>query len=77
MSSVAVSKSLKPIHDRMPVIVDKKNFSGWLDPNVKAEDLAALQKPAPEKLLEAVPVGLMVNNPKFDDPRCAEPVNVA
>jgi putative SOS response-associated peptidase YedK len=70
------NKTLKPIHDRMPVILDKKDFARWLDPKqAKAEDLAALICPAPEKLLEAVPVGLYVNNPKYDGPKCAEPVS--
>jgi putative SOS response-associated peptidase YedK len=58
----------------MPVILDKKHFGRWLDPKpAKAVDLANLLRPAPEKLLEAVPVGLLVNNPKFDSPKCAEP----
>lgn len=71
------NKTLKPIHDRMPVILDKKSFDRWLDRKpAKAEDMVDLLKPAPEKLLEAVPVGLWVNNPKFDDPKCAEPVAV-
>ena len=72
------NETLKPIHNRMPVILDKKDFAHWLDPKpAKAEDLAGLLKSAPEKLLEAVPVGLLVNNPKFDDPIYAEPVHVA
>jgi putative SOS response-associated peptidase YedK len=62
----------------MPVILDNKDFARWLDPKrAKAEDLAPLICPAPEKLLEAVPVGLYVNNPKYDGPKCAEPVSAA
>src|SRR5262245_39923059 len=71
------NKTLKPIHDRMPVILDKKDFATWLDLKTKPEALTALLCPAPEKLLEAVPVGLMVNNPKFDNPKCCEPVSAA
>ena len=62
----------------MPVILDKKDFALWLDPTVeKGDELEGLLKPAPEKLLEAVPVGLMVNNPKFDSPKCCEPMSAA
>jgi len=72
------NRTLKPIHERMPVIVDKKDFKLWLDPKVeKGEDLEAVLKPAPDALLEAVPVGLMVNNPSYDGPKCCEPVSAA
>src|SRR5262249_49526186 len=72
------NETVRPVHNRMPVILDKKDFSQWLDPKLsKAEELSSLLCPAPEKLLEAVPVSLAVNNPKVDSPKCCEPVNAA
>ena len=56
---------VRPIHNRMPVILDKKDFSKWLDPTLStAEDLTPLLKPAPEKLLEAEPVAVVGEKPE-------------
>jgi putative SOS response-associated peptidase YedK len=44
---------LAPIHDRMPVIVDRSNYERWLDPNQGQDDLLALLKPMPDTALEA------------------------
>jgi putative SOS response-associated peptidase YedK len=35
---------------------------------------AKLLVPCPEKQMAAPPVSALVDNPKFDDPRCNEPV---
>jgi putative SOS response-associated peptidase YedK len=46
-----------------------------LDPkNEDTEALTKLLAPYPEKEMAAHPVSTLVNNPKFDDPRCIEPV---
>lgn len=46
---------LKPIHDRMPVILDEKHFKQWLDPEF--EDVKALkalaEKPYPASKMKA------------------------
>lgn len=63
------------LHDRMPVILDRAAAARWLD---RAEaDLGALEAlmvPAPDDLLEAVPVGRRVGNPRFDDPELMQPI---
>ena len=64
---------LKPIHDRMPVILAPGDYDKWLDPSSK--DLQGLQKmlrPFPSSELEAYPVHRTVNSPKNDSPRCVE-----
>lgn len=53
--------TLAPIHARMPVILDEKDWDRWLDPATPPEELRALMKPAPDDLLEAIPVGDTVN----------------
>jgi len=64
---------IAPLHDRMPVIVGPGSFSTWLDPELRdAERLAALLQPHAAAAMEAYPVGLLVNNPANDDPRCIE-----
>ena len=66
---------LRPIHDRMPVILDPADYAAWLDPeNRDAEALAQLLKPYPAGQMEAVPVSRRVNSPKVDEASLLEPV---
>ena len=60
---------LRPVHDRMPVIIDHEFFEPWLDP--KMQDVKALQallKPYPSKRLEAYAVSQKVNKPQNEGP---------
>ena len=68
---------LKPLHDRMPVILDETNWDLWLDPAAPLPLLEGLLKPAPDALLEAYPVGPRVNNVRNDDEDCASPLDDA
>jgi putative SOS response-associated peptidase YedK len=68
---------MRPIHDRMPVILELAAFGVWLgEAPVAADDLKALLRPAPEESLEAYPVSRHVNDPRHDDDRCLTPVAV-
>lgn len=62
---------MKPIHDRMPVIVPRDEHDTWLDP--KTEDrthLLELLKPYPAYEMEAYPVSKRVNSPANNSPEC-------
>lgn len=62
---------LRPIHDRMPVILSGSDRSLWLDPDLRdPAALLPLLRPHPAPEMEAVPVGRWVNDPRHDDPRC-------
>ncbi len=64
---------IAPLHDRMPVILDPGSFASWLNPALRdADRLAELLRPHTAAPMEAHPVGLLVNNPANDDPRCIE-----
>ena len=66
---------MRPIHNRMPVILKPENYDQWLDPkNEDTEALAKLLAPYPETEMAAHAVSPLVNNPQFDDPQCIEPV---
>jgi len=65
---------LAGIHDRMPVILDPRDYPLWLDPtNADLDALQALLVPCPEAWLEARTVGTRVNNVRNDDPECVAP----
>jgi putative SOS response-associated peptidase YedK len=56
--------TMKPIHDRMPVILPPEAWDAWLDPtNEDTEALVKLLVPAPADLLVARPVSTAVNAP--------------
>jgi putative SOS response-associated peptidase YedK len=63
---------IAPIHDRMPVIIHPGDYDRWLDPSVSAADVGGLLRPYPAEEMRTQPVGTRVNNPKNDDPSCAD-----
>jgi putative SOS response-associated peptidase YedK len=60
-----------PIHDRMPVILDREAEPGWLDPDAGLEDLRHLLVPTDE--LEVTEVSDAVNDVRQDGPALIEP----
>ena len=66
---------IRPLHNRMPVIIDRKDFGLWLDPAAgDPVPLLALLVPAPSGDMETVPVSRAVNSPAHDAPDCIEPL---
>jgi len=66
---------VRPIHDRMPVILKKEYEELWLDPKVNDIDkLLSLLIPYPPEMMEAYRVSSLVNSPKEDSPECIKPV---
>lgn len=69
---------LRPVHDRMPVILAQVAVSRWLDPEVRQyADLAPLLEPLPSDAVELVPVSPRVNRVANDDAACIEPLGPA
>jgi len=61
---------LKPIHDRMPVILTKEAEKVWLDPMIQdPERLLPLLTPYLAEEMEVYPVSTKVNNPAHDGPK--------
>lgn len=67
---------LRPIHDRMPVIVSPHDYEIWLSPRIQdPRELSFLFRPYHPERMAAFPVGLGVNNPKTDSPGLIEPLD--
>jgi len=62
-----------PIHDRMPVVLDRSAWAAWLDPSLDADGAHALLGVPPVGDWRAEPVSPWVNKADHDDPRCIEP----
>jgi putative SOS response-associated peptidase YedK len=72
--TTAPNELSRPVHDRMPAILDEAAADQWLDPRTEdTQLLASLLAPAPESLLVLTPVSQRVNSVKNDDPACLEP----
>jgi len=66
---------IRPLHDRMPVVIGRDDFALWLDPTVEdAARLAPLLAPASPEGWETLPVSRAVNSPAHDAPDCIEPL---
>jgi putative SOS response-associated peptidase YedK len=59
------------VHDRMPVIVQPKDYARWL--NRENADMGDLLAPCPSDRMIAYPVSRRVNDPKNDDAKLIEP----
>jgi putative SOS response-associated peptidase YedK len=64
---------VKPVHDRMPVILDSAAYVAWLDPSAEIDVLKELLRPCAADGMEGFPVGLYVNSSRNEGPRCIEP----
>jgi putative SOS response-associated peptidase YedK len=65
---------MRPLHDRMPVILDPMAAARWLDAGADNASLHALLVPYPGGRMEAFPVNSWVSDPKHEGPRCLESV---
>jgi putative SOS response-associated peptidase YedK len=66
---------MKPIHHRMPVIIDPENYDIWLNPHeVDIAKLGKFLKPCNSDILKAFEVSLAVNSAKNNSDECILPV---
>ena len=65
---------VKPIHDRMPVVLDRSTYAAWLDPTLDGEGARALLGVPPVGDWRGVAVSPHVNKATNDDPSCIEPL---
>ena len=64
---------LRPIHERMPVILSKEGEEKWLDPDFK--EVHELLVPYPAEMMEFYDVSKLVNSPRNDLPQCISPLS--
>lgn len=66
---------LCPVHDRMPVILDRQDYDLWLDPEMQQADrVQILLRPYSPEAMHSYPVSSRVNNPRNDTAECVQPV---
>ncbi|MEX1218600.1 MAG: SOS response-associated peptidase [Acidimicrobiales bacterium] len=68
---------LRPLHDRMPMILERPQWSEWLRTDERSVPfLESLLMPASESLLQWWPVSTNVNNGRLHDASLIEPVEI-
>jgi len=71
--TTSASEDLRFIHDRMPVIIEQKDFARWLDCKTQEpRHVADLMKPAQADFFEAIPVSDKVNKVDNTGPEIQE-----
>ncbi len=68
--TTTASEVLRPIHHRMPVILENKDFAAWLDPDSTPQGTLFAPEHAPHK--QDSPVPNRVNSPRDDDAGCLQ-----
>jgi putative SOS response-associated peptidase YedK len=62
----------RPLHDRMPVILEACDYDRWLNPGAAKEDLIPLLTPYPADAMQVDPVSQRVNSVRNDDAQCLD-----
>ncbi|MBX3086386.1 MAG: SOS response-associated peptidase [Anaerolineae bacterium] len=66
---------MRPIHDRMPVILSREAEKRWLDDQTDLSGLTTLLRPFSPEQMRAYPVSKRVNGANIDEPSLIMPVH--
>lgn len=73
--TTSANSLLQPLHERMPVIVDRKNYSSWLNPfNEDKEGLQSLLRPYATEDMSVFRISPEVNKTSNDHKGLIEPI---
>lgn len=71
--TTAANEAVAPLHDRMPVILDRDAEEAWLDPSTPRAQLIEMLAPLAPAATALRPVGPSVNDARYDGPECLAP----
>ncbi len=78
MITTAANDMMRPVHDRMPVILPASTWDRWLDPASQDLDgLRGMLRAAPNSLLTMHPVSVAVNSVRNNGPELIDPLDPA
>ena len=73
----AASNEDMPIHDRIPVVLEREVWDRWLDPSLDdPEELHSIVGGRSAGVLRHFAVGRRVGSVRFDEPSCIEPIEL-
>jgi putative SOS response-associated peptidase YedK len=66
--------AVRPVHDRMPVILNRAQYNSWLNPaHYNRAQMESMLVPFSGQL-DIYPISRRVNNPANDEASCIEPI---
>ncbi len=68
--TTAANELMQPIHDRMPVVVERENYSIWLDKQAEMEQLRQMLECKAYNDFQTTRISTRVNNPAHNDADC-------
>jgi putative SOS response-associated peptidase YedK len=71
--TTAANSAIAGLHDRMPVILDRGAEALWLDSSTPSDQLTEILYGLPANRTALNPVGLAVNDARYDGPECLAP----
>ena len=72
--TTTANRLMAPVHDRMPVLIERKDYDWWLDPSSNAVDLQSLLHPASPGTVQAWKVSRLVSQVRNDGPHLIAPL---
>ena len=73
--TTSANELMRPIHDRMPVILEEEDAAEWIESTTKLEKALAMLGPCSSARMVAYPVSSLVNSARRDGPECVARVN--
>lgn len=73
--TTAANAVMQPIHDRMPVMLERDNWAVWLNPKpINIQELHALMEPPASQNMQAFPISTAVNRVANEGPELLKPI---
>ncbi len=73
--TTTANKDMRPLHERMPVILPIESWAAWLSPQASRGQLTEILQPLDDGQLVRTSVSTIVNRPFPDGPQCVEAVD--
>jgi putative SOS response-associated peptidase YedK len=73
--TTSANELMQPIHDRMPVILEKEEVAAWIAPVTKLVKALTMLKACSSEKMVAYPVSSVVNSARYDGPECVARVS--
>ena len=74
--TTTANRLIAPLHDRMPIILGRRDRRFWLDSPSGPGILADLLEPFPAEKMETFAVSNCVNDPRHERPECLERISI-
>jgi putative SOS response-associated peptidase YedK len=68
--TTSANEIVRPLHERMPVILEPYRYHAWLDPETTVAEVQRWMVPWPADDMTVVPANPIVNSPRNEGPEC-------